>query len=149
MASALINRIIPSHRGMFGELLIEGNHVCFTVERPWVNNTPFKSCVPPGEYELIWHDSLRWGNRLHLQGEHVSIRKSHKARWACLLHPANFPTEVEGCVAPNEEIRLTELTWRGVSSRDALAKLEDHFPKGANHTLVILGREEPRDGFER
>ena len=36
--------------GMFGRIYAPNNFTAFTVERPWMNNLPFISCIPPGSY---------------------------------------------------------------------------------------------------
>jgi len=44
--------------GTLGEMFDpDGNHLCFTMELPWENNEPRKSCIPIGRYTCIPHNS--------------------------------------------------------------------------------------------
>ena len=47
-----LERFAYTPMGTFGRLKV-GDFEFFTVERPWVDNEPFKSCVLEGEYELL------------------------------------------------------------------------------------------------
>jgi len=50
--------------GTFGELKLWNDmelvFTAYTVERPWLNNTPFKSCIPAGNYILEMHASEKY-----------------------------------------------------------------------------------------
>ena len=50
----ILTRFTSTDHGTFGKLYV-GDKTFFTVEKPWLNNTPFKSCIPSGEYKLIPH----------------------------------------------------------------------------------------------
>ena len=62
----------------------------YTVERPWLDNAPFESCIPLGEYALKWKESPKFGLCYEVQ--------SVKDRTHILFHVANFPEEVQGCI---------------------------------------------------
>lgn len=64
----------------------------FTLERPWVGNKPFRSCIPPGCYRLTRRRSEKFGH--HYLLEDVPGRE-----WI-LVHPANYASELAGCIAP-------------------------------------------------
>lgn len=149
LTTLVLNRFVSEPEGSFGEIKHNDHHVCFTVERAWHNNSPFRSCVPTGVYSLLWRESPKWGWRLHLEGETVSVTRSSKQRWACLIHPANHPAEVQGCIAPNRELRFRSDTWAGVLSAQALSRVESLCPEGEDHQLIILPGERRRDAFER
>ncbi len=86
----------------FGSLIIENKLICNTLELPWLNNIPFKSCVPIGCYKLAirtkWKHSDDYGHTFELKGEGV------KDRPGCLIHPANWPYQLHGCIAPGHAI---------------------------------------------
>lgn len=63
-----------------------------TLERPWLDNRPRVSCIPPGRYLLAWEPSPRLKrNTLRL----VDV----PGRSGILIHPANKVTELAGCIA--------------------------------------------------
>jgi len=47
--------------GTFGVMSFNGNQIAVTVECDWLNNEKNISCVPAGEYDLIWYQSLKFG----------------------------------------------------------------------------------------
>ena len=73
-----------------GRLEYEGE-TFWTVERPWLNNTPFKSCIPDGTYPMRRHDSPRFGPNMW---EIFGVPN----RTYILLHVANSSRDVVGCV---------------------------------------------------
>lgn len=79
-------------------LLKVGNLVLHTIEQPWRNNEPFRSCVPDGDYKLIpWVSPSK--NR-RFDGRCLKIIGCEPARTDCLFHTANWSFELQGCVAP-------------------------------------------------
>lgn len=96
----ILRRFRSDEDGTFGTLEID-NQVFFTVERPWENNLPFKSCVAEGEYSLIPHKSDKYGNVLAMVSEKLGVthyKEPDSVRYACLIHTANYPKDVEGCI---------------------------------------------------
>lgn len=51
MTTAWITRIAYTPQGTFGILEVN-NFKCYTLERPYIDNTPNISCIPCGEYEI-------------------------------------------------------------------------------------------------
>jgi hypothetical protein len=96
-----------------GELYIEEEFQCYTIELPWLNNQPMCSCIPEGKYELQkrWSPKHKW----HL------LVKGVMRRSFILLHSANnAQKELKGFIAP-----VTTLTGIGTgsASRAAFEKL--------------------------
>lgn len=95
--------------GRFSELLVQGR-VFYGVERPWRDNRPYESCVPLGEYKLVWAPTTTQvppqfdGHTWYMVGDTVSLRKSDKRRWGCAWHVGNFDLNVEGCLAPGASL---------------------------------------------
>ena len=90
--------------GTFGQMTVrEGDDVLFkarTVEQPWNNNEPFKSCIPSGIYSLEDFYSDKYGHTYAMVGGTVSkYKEARKERYACLIHPANKASELSGCMA--------------------------------------------------
>lgn len=91
----------------YGSLAFNGILVAYTVELPWKDNIPGKSCIPEGKYELHPHDSLKHplvvsfhNPLLNVYAEPVLVPAGVHGRTDCLIHSANFVSELEGCLAP-------------------------------------------------
>lgn len=117
----VLERQAFTDKSIIGSFYYDGDFICYSLERPWVNNEPFISCVPEGEYELKYH---RYKGRLDtyaLVGETVSHFPSDKQRNLILIHPANKVNELQGCIATG----TTKLSGEGrmVKSLDAHKKL--------------------------
>lgn len=99
--------------GVNGQLSAMGYPLCFTIELPWLQNEPLRSCIPEGRYQLVKRYSPKFHWHLHL----IDV----PGREWILIHPANHALlELKGCIAP-----VTRLTAPGVGSqsRQALALL--------------------------
>lgn len=85
--------------GVYGTIKI-GDREVFTCEREWLNNQPNISCIPSGLYGLEPHQ-FRGRLKTHaLVGETVShYPVEGVARFAVVIHPANIPSQLEGCIA--------------------------------------------------
>ena len=80
-----------------GFLSIDGEFECFTLELPWLDNKPYVSCIPEGTYKVELEYSGRFGKELP-ELRDVPGRSEIK------FHPANFPSELKGCIAPGQLI---------------------------------------------
>lgn len=63
-----------------------------TIERPWLGNKPFKSCIPAGSYRVERRESVKFGSHWHVQDV--------PERSLILIHAANYASELSGCIAP-------------------------------------------------
>lgn len=88
--------------------------LCFTVELPWKDNVRRVSCIPEGVYEARYEQHPDLGRAWRLQGV--------PGRSGILIHSANRPGELLGCIAPNQQL-LTD--QRGESSRAAMLNLQN------------------------
>ena len=101
-------------KGTNGELILNGERVCYTIELPWKNNQSQVSCIPEGVYELKKRYSPRFKEHLILSGV---VRRKY-----ILIHPANDALqELKGCIAP-----VTQLTGegKGTESRKAMQQIK-------------------------
>jgi hypothetical protein len=103
-----------------GVLFYQGSKVCNTVEKPWNSNKPFKSCIPAGKYKIYRHHSEKYPNTFALVNHDLGIgqHKGDSLRYGCLIHVANFPDEVEGCIGPGLDLHPS--TWGVSQSRKAM-----------------------------
>ena len=84
----------------------------YTVERPWLHNRRFESCIPEGDYILNWRRSPKFGWTYEVTG--VSERDH------ILIHAANFPKDVQGCIGIGESLMGDKVAVG--RSRDALCR---------------------------
>jgi hypothetical protein len=75
----------------------------YSIERPWLSNEPFSSRIPHGIYTIIPWRSHKHGPVWTLVGGTVSpyatdAKEKRAHRYQVLVHVANFPVEVEGCL---------------------------------------------------
>ncbi len=91
LSSLTLKRIAMTPERTQGVLLSDNIPLCVTVERPWLNNAAFVSCIPPGKY--IWkpHTGNKW--------MHVWELENVVNRHAILIHSGNTERDVEGCIA--------------------------------------------------
>src|SRR5215216_4379526 len=79
--------------GTNGQLYINEVFLCYTIELPWLNNQPKRSCIPEGRYTI----EKRWSPHF---GDHYQL-KNVPGRDLILIHPANNALkELKGCIAP-------------------------------------------------
>jgi len=88
---AIVRQNVSETAPTMGELLIEGEHFCFTLEDPWLGNEPFKSCIPTGTYGVIYTISTRFAREMP---RIIGV----PGRLGVLLHPGNTDADTEGCV---------------------------------------------------
>jgi hypothetical protein len=116
-----------------GVLMVNGTPWYFTVERPWLNNTPFVSCIPGGTYPIKWVDTKTSGNR---NGRGIGI-EDVPDRTLIRVHVANYASQVAGCAGVGFK-RYDFPHARGVSeSSGALNHLMDRFPDGQEGLIHI------------
>lgn len=91
---ALLIRYYSDAECTLGCLTFEGlrDPIFWTIELPWLENTPFKSCIPAGEYHVIPYHSKNYKNAFHILGT--------EPRDGILFHASNWADELEGCIAP-------------------------------------------------
>lgn len=119
--------------GTFSILCDEnGNPMLKTVEREQANNMPNISCIPEGVYDVTPHDSPRFGKCLALSAPSLGVTiYGPSLRTHCLIHAANKPSQLQGCIAPGLDFGVVDNEWAVLSSRDALLELMnyiDHKP---------------------
>ncbi len=71
---------------------------CTTLERPWLNNTTWVSCIPPGTYDYFYRDDGQNGKVLELVG--VVNRGNIQ------LHIGNWVKDSVGCILVGQDFRL-------------------------------------------
>lgn len=132
----ILRRFRSDEVGTFGTIEV-GGKVFFTVEKPWKDNKPFESCVPEGEYQLVPHGHYKNdGNVLALVGETVShYEDPNFKRYACLIHTANYPKDVVGCIGLGRDYKanLNMIT----ESRKSIKEFYSIISPNETHKLTI------------
>ena len=120
------NKLSPT--SSLGELWIDGVFFCYTLERPSINATgaQLPLCIPTGTYSV----TPRWS--AHNNMEVLGINDV-PGRTDIEIHPANWPTQLLGCVAVGD---IQSQDYVG-DSRDTFAKLMDK-TKGQSLSLEIV-----------
>lgn len=124
-----------------GLLSVNGTIYC-TIERPWNDNKGQISCVPPGVYELMRHDSAKhprtWAlSNPDLHVTHFPDPAHPDWRSAVLLHSANWVSQLEGCIAPGMARSMVAGVWMVEQSKSAMAAIQAAVPWIDGHTLEI------------
>ena len=110
--------IVKLKRFSYGEyetegILIIGSNIFATIEQPWTPNPngapggkPFESCVPDGMYTLERFDRPSGAEVYRLFNPAIGVHRNESdhiagiGRDLCLIHSANWATQVQGCIAP-------------------------------------------------
>jgi len=117
-----------------------GTKTLYTIEKPWRRaegfpaGIPYESCIPKGEYLLIWRDSPSKGVRLHLVNPDLGVFLSKDQcsepwhRFSCMFHTANYARNVEGCIGPGKSIHDfgPKNGWGVSTSAWSLSELETY-----------------------
>ena len=94
MINLLLIRDTFSKVSTLGELFLNGERMCDTLENPWQDNQRNISCIPEGEYPVRLRLPRESGTRdyLHLLVQDVPNRDF------ILVHRGNFPSQTQGCL---------------------------------------------------
>ncbi|WP_311567258.1 DUF5675 family protein [Photobacterium arenosum] len=138
MKTLTLRRRHFSH-GVFSTLHDDSGHpICDVIERPWLNNQPRVSCIPEGTYDLLPHNSPRFGECYALEMPSLGVtRYGPSQRTHILIHPANTVSELEGCLAPGSEFGVVNGQWGVLDSRAAFTVLMDYLD-GEDARLEIV-----------
>ena len=94
MINLLLIRDTFTKESTIGELFINGERFCDTLENPWLDNQRNISCIPEGEYPVRLRLARESATReyLHLLVQDVPNRDY------ILFHRGNFPKDTSGCI---------------------------------------------------
>ncbi|HKB43232.1 MAG TPA: DUF5675 family protein [Chitinophagaceae bacterium] len=136
MELELIRTYYPN--GTNGDLLLNGDKICSTIELPWKENKPQVSCIPEGKYELKKRYTPRFGNHF--------ILMNVPNRSFILLHAANDALkEMRGCIAPDSFLTGE---GKGTQARAALAKVVKAVnPELEKGNQVFLTIQSKKNGY--
>lgn len=139
MKVTLTRNAYSPEMGTFGEIVI-GAEKFFTVERPWLGNEPFYSCVPEGVYNCSMEPTTTpvppsFGDRTwYLVGGSVGLNVGHRTRIA--IHVANIAKDVAGCIGVGLSMGCIRNQWAVQRSSDALERLGQLLPEEFELSIV-------------
>jgi hypothetical protein len=124
-----------------------------TIERPWVPSPiavcgeKGASCIPLGQYRVERYSSDAHPNVFALSSPGLGVCVTEQEvpaaqqgifRTRCLIHPANWASELRGCVAPGKErVKGPGGLWMVQRSRDAMNEIRNLLGRSIEITLVI------------
>lgn len=112
---------LPSHTE---GVLSLGEIEVFTLERPWLDNRPGRSCIPEGSYRA------RRG-RYNAGGYPCIELLAVPGRTQIKVHGANRVDQLQGCIAPGLRWGVQKDQRAILQSRAALESLMDALPADA------------------
>ena len=130
MKHFVIKRASIPKVGVFGTVYDEhGNVICNTVEREWNDNKPFVSCIQNGGYLAKPHRSPKYADCYILINHNlgVGMYEGEHERYGILIHKANWPEQLQGCIAPVSYHGVVEGKFGGGNSGAAYDSLMEAF----------------------
>lgn len=114
-----LDRFAKTEMGVFGGIVVAGQRLV-TVERPWLNNLPGVSCIPPGEYECR-------PQRFNAGGYDAVEVCNVPGRTHILFHRGNTMFDVKGCIAIGSRLGVVNGLWAALDSKPAFALFMEHY----------------------
>jgi len=133
-----IRIMINESFGRFGMLEIAGRKI-ISCERWWADNLPYQSCIPMGTYKLQPHFG-RHGEGFAFVNHKLGVYQSPEPgalRYACVIHPANYPVELMGCMSFGDWFLSSHRRLGVGTSRDSTAFVLDYIRRnGITHIAI-------------
>ena len=134
MINLLLIRNTFSKKSTIGELFLNGERICDTLENPWQDNQRNISCIPEGVYPVRLRLPRESATRdyLHLLVQEVPNRDF------ILVHRGNFPSQTQGCLLVGLGTEQ-DVVHNSVLAMDLLIKEVIHLG-GENINLIIKNK---------
>lgn len=143
----LFERTQVEPNGVFGRLALDQVPFCVTAEQPWRNNAKGRSCIPAGHYELRPWDSPQFGMVLMFVNPALQVYATEAdvppaqrgiGRALVLMHAANWPHQLQGCIALGKHIATLPPYGMAVTdSQDTLKALRKLWGNRRGHTATV------------
>lgn len=121
------------NKGTMGVIIVNNVACCWSLELPWLNNIPFISCVPSGEYSIVLEYSPKFNMNLY-------ELKGVPGRSECKFHIANSLYEIKGCIALGTIPMIKQGKYELEQSTKAFDKFMLMMKGVKEDTLIISGR---------
>jgi hypothetical protein len=119
-------RKIFTEKSTIGELSVDGQWYCYTLELPWKENHRGISCIPEGAYTVV----VDWSNSKKSWLPHVLDVPD---RDGIRIHVGNYPSDIQGCILVGEGKTVDMVT----NSRKVLGPLFEKLRTAKVATLTI------------
>src|SRR5512146_2505714 len=83
-----------------GQLFVDGQMECFSLERP--EDDPEHPCIPEGNYEVLLVPPGPHLATIFAQYKLFPEVQNVPGRSGIFIHPANWARQLEGCIAPGQ-----------------------------------------------
>ena len=134
MINLLLIRDTFSKKSTIGELFINGERICDTLENPWVDNQRNISCIPEGVYPVRLRLPRESGTRDYL---HLLVQEVPNRDWI-LFHRGNTAKDTSGCILVGLGTEQ-DVVHNSVLAMDLLIKEILHLG-GENINLIIKNK---------
>jgi hypothetical protein len=94
MINLLLIRDTFSKKSTIGELFLNGERMCDTLENPWIDNQRNISCIPEGVYPVRLRLPRESASRDYL---HLLVQDVPNRDWI-LFHRGNTAKDTSGCI---------------------------------------------------
>ena len=94
LINLLLIRDTFTEKSTLGELFLNGERMCETLENPWMDNKRNISCIPEGEYPVRLRLPRESGTRDYL---HLLVQEVPNRDWI-LFHRGNTAKDTSGCI---------------------------------------------------
>lgn len=119
--------------GVLGNLYMPGGKVLKTLERPWTENLPFISSIPPGSYFCRRVNSPSYGETFEVMDV---TGRSH-----ILFHAGNWIRNSKGCILLGLDDIIHENELMVTNSREAFADFMEELEGEKRFKLVVQSFE--------
>ena len=134
LINLLIIRDTFSDKSTIGELFINGERICDTLENPWLDNQRTISCIPEGEYKVRLRLPRESATRDYL---HLLVQEVPNRDWI-LFHRGNTAKDTSGCILVGLGSKQ-DFVSNSVLAMDLLIKEVIHLG-GENINLIIKNK---------
>ena len=134
MINLLLIRDTFTEESTIGELFINGERICDTLERPYFNNLRNISCIPEGVYPVRLRLPRESATRDYI---HLLVQNVPDRDWI-LFHKGNFPKDTSGCILVGIGTEQ-DVVHNSVLAMDLLIKEVIHLG-GENINLIIKNK---------
>ena len=134
MINLLLIRDTFTEESTIGELFINGERICDTLERPYFNNQRNISCIPEGVYPVRLRLPRESATRDYL---HLLVQEVPNRDWI-LFHRGNTAKDTSGCILVGLGTEQ-DVVHNSVLAMDLLIKEILHLG-GENINLIIKNK---------
>jgi hypothetical protein len=144
MKELMITRYRSTEWGVKSTIILPSLKKLYGLEPPWYGNQAFVSCIPDGRYLLLPWTSPKYGKCFAFVGNEVSTNPEDvpdkASRYLCLIHPANWADQLQGCLAPGldhaeEYARNDNIVPAVWNSKNALSVIRQEITEPAIATI--------------